>query len=48
MFVLQDFILVKGLNTSLAFFIQDCFSFMDRGFVFHMIKNYCKHVSTRL
>ena len=27
-FLLQDFILVKGLNTSLAFFIQDCFSFM--------------------
>ncbi len=46
-FVLQEFMLMKALNASLAFFIQDCFSLMNRGFVFSMIKNYCKNVSVR-
>ena len=32
------------LNTSLAFFINDCLSLMDRGFVFNLIKIYCKEV----
>lgn len=32
------------LNTSLAFFINDCLSLMDRGFVFSLIKIYCKEV----
>ncbi|CAF0791221.1 unnamed protein product [Rotaria sordida] len=30
------------LNTSLAFFINDCLSLMDRGFIFGLIKIYCK------
>ncbi|CAF3642968.1 unnamed protein product [Adineta steineri] len=30
------------LNTSLAFFINDCLTLMDRGFVFSLIKIYCK------
>ncbi|UJR34198.1 hypothetical protein I4U23_021604 [Adineta vaga] len=30
------------LNSSLAFFINDCLSLMDRGFVFSLIKIYCK------
>ena len=33
------------LNTSLAFFINDCLSLMDRGFVFNLIKIYCKEVN---
>lgn len=32
------------LNSSLAFFINDCLSLMDRGFVFSLIKIYCKEV----
>ncbi len=32
------------LNTSLAFFINDCLSLMDRGFIFNLIKIYCKEV----
>ena len=36
------------LNASLAFFINDCLSIMDRGFIFNLIKIYCKEVcSTR-
>ena len=36
------------LNTSLAFFINDCLSIMDRGFVFNLIKIYCKEVISTL
>lgn len=32
----------RQLNTSLAFFIHDCFSLVDRGFVFSLIKCYLK------
>lgn len=32
----------RSLNTSLAFFVHDAFSLMDRGFVFCLIKNYLK------
>lgn len=38
---------MKGLNTSLAFFVNDCFSLMDRGFVFKLVKYYCSAVSIR-
>jgi len=35
------------LNTSLAFFINDCLSLMDRGFIFNLIKIYCKEVCSK-
>ncbi|ELU18915.1 hypothetical protein CAPTEDRAFT_161690 [Capitella teleta] len=44
----RDWGLVKGLNASLAFFASDCFSLMDRGFVFQMIKHYCKAMSSKI
>uniref|UniRef100_A0A671TCH5 Dedicator of cytokinesis protein 7-like n=1 Tax=Sinocyclocheilus anshuiensis TaxID=1608454 RepID=A0A671TCH5_9TELE len=42
------FHLVERLNTSLAFFLNDLLSVMDRGFVFSLIKTYWKQVSTKL
>ena len=36
--------LIKSLNTSLAFFLHDLLSLMDRGFVFQLIKEYIKKV----
>uniref|UniRef100_A0A665UKF5 Dedicator of cytokinesis 7 n=1 Tax=Echeneis naucrates TaxID=173247 RepID=A0A665UKF5_ECHNA len=41
-------ILVERLNTSLAFFLNDLLSVMDRGFVFTLIRAYWKQVSTKL
>uniref|UniRef100_A0A9R1ST31 Dedicator of cytokinesis 7 n=2 Tax=Cyprinus carpio TaxID=7962 RepID=A0A9R1ST31_CYPCA len=43
-----DLELVERLNTSLAFFLNDLLSVMDRGFVFSLIKTYWKQVSTKL
>lgn len=40
----QDLELVERLNTSLAFFLNDLLSVMDRGFVFCLIKTYWKQV----
>lgn len=40
----QDLELVERLNTSLAFFLNDLLSVMDRGFVFSLIKAYWKQV----
>lgn len=40
----QDLELVERLNTSLAFFLNDLLSVMDRGFVFTLIKAYWKQV----
>lgn len=40
----QDLELVERLNTSLAFFLNDLLSVMDRGFVFSLIKTYWKQV----
>ncbi|CAH1775987.1 unnamed protein product, partial [Owenia fusiformis] len=40
--------LIKSLNTSLAFFIYDILSLMDRGFVFQIIKHYCKQVTAKV
>ena len=37
--------LIKSLNTSLAFFLHDLLSLMDRGFVFQLIMQYCRKVS---
>lgn len=45
-FYLQDFVLCRKLNSSLAFFLFDLLSLIDRGFVFEMIRHYCKEVCT--
>lgn len=42
----QDLELVERLNTSLAFFLNDLLSVMDRGFVFSLIKAYWKQVNS--
>ncbi|CAB1323907.1 unnamed protein product [Coregonus sp. 'balchen'] len=41
----KDLELVERLNTSLAFFLNDLLSVMDRGFVFSLIKTYWKQSS---
>lgn len=41
---LQDVELVERLNSSLAFFLNDLLSLMDRGFVFNLIRSYYKQV----
>ena len=41
---LQDFVLCQRLNSSLAFFLYDLLSLIDRGFVFELIRHYCKEV----
>lgn len=37
--------MVERLNTSLAFFLNDLLSIMDRGFVFGLIKTCYKQVN---
>lgn len=44
---LTDKNLASSLNNSLAFFIYDLFSILDRGFVFMLIKNFLKVVTTK-
>ncbi|XP_051788649.1 dedicator of cytokinesis protein 7 isoform X6 [Erpetoichthys calabaricus] len=44
----KDLELVERLNNSLAFFLNDLLSVMDRGFVFSLVKTYWKQVSTKL
>ncbi|XP_041097982.1 dedicator of cytokinesis protein 7-like isoform X6 [Polyodon spathula] len=44
----KDVELVERLNTSLAFFINDLLSLMDRGFVFNLIRSYCKQIGNKL
>lgn len=34
----------EKINISLAFFLYDLLSLMDRGFVFNLIKHYCNQV----
>uniref|UniRef100_A0A8B9ZKJ8 Dedicator of cytokinesis 7 n=1 Tax=Anas platyrhynchos TaxID=8839 RepID=A0A8B9ZKJ8_ANAPL len=46
--VLFDTEMVERLNTSLAFFLNDLLSIMDRGFVFSLIKTCYKQVSAKL
>uniref|UniRef100_A0AAR2JLK4 Dedicator of cytokinesis 6 n=1 Tax=Pygocentrus nattereri TaxID=42514 RepID=A0AAR2JLK4_PYGNA len=41
----KDVELVERLNSSLAFFLNDLLSLMDRGFVFNLIRSYYKQVS---
>ncbi|KAM8802085.1 dedicator of cytokinesis protein 8 [Rhynchonycteris naso] len=38
----------EKINISLAFFLYDLLSLMDRGFVFNLIKHYCNQLSTKL
>ncbi|XP_072928200.1 dedicator of cytokinesis protein 8 isoform X1 [Hemitrygon akajei] len=38
----------EKINISLAFFLYDLLSLMDRGFVFNLIKNYCCQLSNKL
>lgn len=40
----QDLELVERLNMSLAFFLNDLLSVMDRGFVFTLVRTYWKQV----
>ncbi|XP_061079182.1 dedicator of cytokinesis protein 7-like isoform X1 [Conger conger] len=44
----KDVELVERLNSSLAFFLNDLLSLMDRGFVFNLIRTYYKQISSKL
>ncbi|XP_050781479.1 dedicator of cytokinesis protein 6 isoform X3 [Gopherus flavomarginatus] len=44
----KDVELVEHLNSSLAFFLNDLLSLMDRGFVFSLIRLYYKQIGNRL
>ncbi|KAM5256423.1 dedicator of cytokinesis protein 7 [Ctenodactylus gundi] len=44
----KDAEMVERLNTSLAFFLNDLLSVMDRGFVFSLIRSCYKQVSSKL
>ncbi|XP_061585333.1 dedicator of cytokinesis protein 8 isoform X2 [Cololabis saira] len=37
----------EKVNISLAFFLYDLMSLMDRGFVFNLVKNYCNQMSAK-
>jgi hypothetical protein len=43
--LLQESEQAEKINISLAFFLYDLLSIMDRGFVFNLIKHYCSQVS---
>ncbi|KAH0628616.1 hypothetical protein JD844_009975 [Phrynosoma platyrhinos] len=47
-FQLMDMELVERLNSSLAFFLNDLLSLMDRGFVFVLLRTYYKQINNRL
>ncbi|XP_041854158.1 dedicator of cytokinesis protein 7-like isoform X2 [Melanotaenia boesemani] len=44
----KDVELVERLNSSLAFFLNDLLSLMDRGFVFSLIRSYYKQIANKL
>ncbi|KAJ0001252.1 hypothetical protein NQD34_006272 [Periophthalmus magnuspinnatus] len=44
----KDVELVERLNSSLAFFLNDLLSLVDRGFVFNLIRTYYKQISNKL
>ncbi|KAK7940498.1 hypothetical protein WMY93_003824 [Mugilogobius chulae] len=44
----KDVELMERLNSSLAFFLNDLLSLMDRGFVFNLIRTYYKQISNKL
>ncbi|XP_073227641.1 dedicator of cytokinesis protein 7-like isoform X3 [Porites lutea] len=41
---LENVSLAQRLNSSLAFFLYDLFSLVDRGFVFELVRHYCKEM----
>ena len=43
----NDSKLVENLNSSLAFFLHDLLSVMDRGFVFSLIRTYSKEITAK-
>lgn len=45
MFVFKETEQAEKINISLAFFLYDLLSLMDRSFVFNLIKHYCNQVS---
>ncbi|XP_069623251.1 dedicator of cytokinesis protein 6 isoform X5 [Ranitomeya imitator] len=45
---LKDAELAERLNSSLAFFLNDLLSLMDRGFVFHLLRSYYKQINSKL
>ncbi|XP_018097532.1 dedicator of cytokinesis protein 6 isoform X3 [Xenopus laevis] len=45
---LKDPEVAERLNSSLAFFLNDLLSLMDRGFVFNLIRSYYKQVNNKL
>lgn len=45
---IKDPPMIRSLNTSLAFFLQDLMSYMDRGFVFQLIKHYTYEVNVKI
>ncbi|TFJ98337.1 sodium-dependent phosphate transporter 1 [Platysternon megacephalum] len=44
----KDVELAERLNSSLAFFLNDLLSLMDRGFVFGLVRTYYKQIGSRL
>uniref|UniRef100_A0AAY4CHG2 Dedicator of cytokinesis 6 n=1 Tax=Denticeps clupeoides TaxID=299321 RepID=A0AAY4CHG2_9TELE len=44
----KDVELVERLNSSLAFFLNDLLSLIDRGFVFNLIRSYYKQVNPKI
>lgn len=38
----------SNLNASLGFFLFDCLSIVDRGFVFGLVKLYCKQITAKM
>ncbi|XP_053348145.1 dedicator of cytokinesis protein 7-like isoform X8 [Clarias gariepinus] len=44
----KDVELVERLNSSLAFFLNDLLSLLDRGFVFNLVRTYYKQISNKL
>ncbi|CAM4344958.1 unnamed protein product [Leuciscus chuanchicus] len=44
----KDVELVERLNSSLAFFLNDLLSLMDRGFIFNLIRSYYKQINNKL
>ncbi|GAB6031639.1 hypothetical protein CHUAL_009399 [Chamberlinius hualienensis] len=44
----KDVKFIQMLNTSLAFFLFDLLTVMDRGYVFSLIKTYCKQMSAKI
>ena len=43
----DDFLKNHNLNSSLAFFLHDLLSVMDRGFVFSLIRTYSKEITAK-